>query len=119
WEATIQGQINLRDAINRTISYISPEGKNYRLNEQIATLMVRPRGWHLFEKHMRVDGKPVSAGIFDFGLTFFHNVRPLLERGTGPYYYLPKMESHLEARLWNDIFVRAQDQLDIPQGTIK
>jgi len=119
WAATIEGQINLRDAVNRTISYVSPEGKHYRLNEQIATLLVRPRGWHLLEKHMRVDGKPVSAGLFDFGLGFFHNARTLLDKGTGPYYYLPKMESHLEARLWNDTFVLAQDTLGIPQGTIK
>jgi malate synthase len=119
WAATIEGQINLRDAVNRTISYVSPEGKSYRLNETIATLLVRPRGWHLPEKHMLIDGKPVSASLFDFGLAFFHNARTLLDRGTGPYYYLPKMESHLEARLWNDVFVLAQDQLGIPQGTIK
>ncbi len=119
WAATIEGQINLRDAVNRTISYVSPEGKRYQLNEQIATLLVRPRGWHLLEKHMLVDGKPVSAGLFDFGLAFFHNARALLDNGTGPYYYLPKMESHLEARLWNDTFVLAQDTLGIPQGTIK
>jgi malate synthase len=119
WQATIEGQINLRDAVNRTISYVSPEGKQYQLNEQTATLMVRPRGWHLLEKHMLVDGKPVSAGIFDFGLAFFHNAKNQLARGTGPYYYLPKMESHLEARLWNDIFVLAQDALGVPQGTIK
>ncbi len=119
WEATIQGQINLRDAITRTISYDSPEGKHYQLNEQIATLLVRPRGWHLLEKHMLVDGQPVPASLFDFGLAFFHNAQALVDRGTGPYYYLPKMESHLEARLWNDVFVLAQDQLGIPQGTIK
>jgi malate synthase len=119
WQATIEGQINLRDAVNRTISYVSPEGKTYQLQEQIATLMVRPRGWHLPEKHILVDGKPVSAGLFDFGLAFFHNAKTLLEKGSGPYYYLPKMESHLEARLWNDVFVLAQDQLGIPQGTIK
>jgi malate synthase len=119
WEATVQGQINLRDAVNRTISYVSPEGKTYRLQEKIATLMVRPRGWHLPEKHMLLNGKPVSASLFDFGLAFFHNARTLLEKGTGPYYYLPKIESYLEARLWNDVFVLAQDQLGIPQGTIK
>ncbi|HEU5370135.1 MAG TPA: malate synthase A [Ktedonobacterales bacterium] len=119
WAATIEGQINLRDAVNRTISYVSPEGKTYRLNDKIATLLVRPRGWHLPEKHMRVDGKPISASLFDFGLAFFHNARTLLEKGTGPYYYLPKMESHLEARLWNDVFILAQDTLGIPQGTIK
>jgi malate synthase len=119
WEATIQGQINVRDAVAGTITYRSPEGKEYKLNEQIATLIVRPRGWHLLEKHVLVDGQPISGGIFDFALFFFHNVRPLLEKGSGPYFYLPKMESHLEARLWNDIFVMAQDLLNIPQGTIK
>jgi malate synthase len=119
WEGTIQGQLNLRDAIAGTITYRSPEGKEYRLNEQIATLIVRPRGWHLQEKHVLIDGQPISGGIFDFGLFFFHNVRPLLAKGSGPYFYLPKIESRLEARLWNDIFVKAQDMLDIPQGTIK
>src|SRR5690349_12625216 len=104
WEATIQGQINVRDAVRRTITYRSPEGKAYRLNDKIATLLVRPRGWHLDEKHVYIDGKPVSGGIFDFALYFFHNVHQLLANGTGPYFYLPKMESHLEARLWNDIF---------------
>lgn len=119
WEGTIQGQINLRDAIAGTITYRSPEGKEYRLNEQVATLIVRPRGWHLLEKHVLIDGQPVSGGIFDFALFFFHNARALLAKGSGPYFYLPKIESHLEARLWNDIFVKAQDMLDIPQGTIK
>jgi malate synthase len=119
WEGTIQGQINVRDAIEGTITYTSPEGKDYRLNEKTATLLVRPRGWHLNEKHVLIDGKPVSGGIFDFGLYFYHNVRRLLEKGTGPYFYLPKMESHLEARLWNDIFVMAQNELGIPQGTIR
>jgi len=119
WEGTIQGQINVRDAVNRTITYTSPEGKQYALDEKTATLLVRPRGWHLVEKHVLIDGKPVSGGIFDFGLYFFHNVKTLLEKGTGPYFYLPKLESHLEARLWNDIFVLAQRELGIPQGTIK
>ena len=119
WEATIQGQINLRDAIAGTIGFTSPEGKRYRLNEQTATLLARPRGWHLNEKHALIDGKPVSGGIFDFALYFYHNVRPLLAKGTGPYFYLPKLENHLEARLWNDIFVMAQNELGIPQGTIK
>ncbi|HLI07761.1 MAG TPA: malate synthase A [Ktedonobacteraceae bacterium] len=119
WEGTIQGQINVRDAIAGTISFTSPEGKSYRLNEKTATLLARPRGWHLNEKHVLVDDKPVSGGIFDFGLYFYHNVRRLLEKGTGPYFYLPKLESHLEARLWNDIFVMAQNELSIPQGTIK
>ncbi|WP_040443522.1 malate synthase A [Ktedonobacter racemifer] len=119
WEATIQGQINLRDAIRRTISFTSPEGKVYKLNEQTAVLLVRPRGWHLDEKHVQVDGKPVSGGIFDFALYLYHNARELLQRGSGPYFYLPKMESHLEARLWNDIFALAQRELGIPQGSIK
>src|SRR6266516_4178997 len=119
WDATIQGQINVRDAIDRTISYTSPEGKDYQLNEKIATLLVRPRGWHLNEKHVFVDGKPVSGGIFDFGLYFFHNAKRLLNKGTGPYFYLPKLESHLEARLWNSAFELAQDRLGIPRGTIK
>ncbi len=119
WESTIQGQINLRDAINRTIAYHSPEGKKYQLNEKIAVLMVRPRGWHLVEKHVLINGEPISGGLFDFGLFFFHNAKRLIEKGTGPYFYLPKMESHWEARLWNDAFVLAQDSLGIPQGTIK
>src|SRR2546430_6382279 len=119
WEGTIQGQINVRDAINRTIEYSSPEGKQYTLQEKIATLLVRPRGWHLVEKHVLIDGKPVSGGIFDFGLYFFHNAKTLLEKGTGPYFYLPKLESHLEARLWNDVFVLAEKELGVPQGTIK
>ncbi|MGA0069047.1 MAG: malate synthase A, partial [Miltoncostaeaceae bacterium] len=119
WHNTILGQINLRDAVRRTITFESPEGKKYALNDQIATLLVRPRGWHLSEKHVLVDGEPMSAGIFDFGLFFFHNAKEQLSRGTGPYFYLPKMESHLEARLWNDIFVKAQDDLGVPQGTIK
>lgn len=119
WEGTIAGQINVRDAVAGTITYRSPEGKEYRLNDQIATLIVRPRGWHLLEKHVLVDGQPISGGIFDFALFFFHNVRSLLARGSGPYFYLPKIESHLEARLWNDIFVMAQDLQGIPRGTIK
>lgn len=119
WENTLQGQINLRDAIRRTIGFTSPEGKQYKLNEKIATLMVRPRGWHLPEKHVLMNGKPISGSIFDFALFFFHNARTLLEKGTGPYFYLPKMESHLEARLWNDIFLMAQDELKIPRGSIK
>jgi len=119
WENTIQGQINLRDAIRRTITYVSPEGKAYALNAQVATLIVRPRGWHLLEKHVLLDGEPISASLFDFGLYFFHNAKTLLERGTGPYFYLPKLESHLEARLWNDVFVLAQNELGIPQGSIK
>lgn len=119
WENTIQGQINMRDAVNRTIEYVSPEGKEYSLKEKVATLLVRPRGWHMDEKHVLVDGKPVPAGLFDFALYFYHNVKTLLQNGTGPYFYLPKMESHLEARLWNEVFVWAQKELNIPQGTIK
>jgi malate synthase len=119
WENTVGGQIHLRDAIRRQIDFVTPEGKSYKLKEKTATLIVRPRGWHLVEKHMKVDGKPVSASLFDFGLYFFHNARELMERGSGPYFYLPKMESHLEARLWNDVFVYAQEQLGIPRGTIK
>ena len=119
WDNNIQGQLNLRDAIRRRIDYVSPEGKAYRLNESTATLFVRPRGWHLPEKHVLVDGEPISGGIFDFALYFFHNAKELVARGSGPYFYLPKLESHLEARLWNDIFVMAQDDLGIPRGTIK
>jgi malate synthase len=119
WENVIQGQINLRDAIAGTISYSSPEGKNYKLNEKTATLLVRPRGWHLDEKHVLIDGKAVSASIFDFGLYFFHNAKNLAAKGSGPYFYLPKLESHHEARLWNDVFIAAQNTLGIPRGTIK
>jgi malate synthase len=119
WDGTIQGQINLKDAVAGTIEFRSPEGKSYRLADRVATLIVRPRGWHLVEKHVLVDGRPVSGSLFDFGLFFFHNARTQLSKGTGPYFYLPKMESHLEARLWNDVFIHAQQQLDIPRGTIK
>ncbi|MFL6527992.1 MAG: malate synthase A [Chthoniobacterales bacterium] len=119
WHNMIEGQINLRDAIRRSINFKSPEGKAYELRDQIATLLVRPRGWHLIEKHMLVDGEPVAGGLFDFGLYFFHNARELLERGTGPYFYLPKMEGHVEARMWNDVFNLAQDELGIPRGTIR
>lgn len=119
WENSIEGQINLRDAINRTIHFVNEKGKEYTLNEETAVLLVRPRGWHLDEKHVLIDGKPISAGLFDFGLYFFHNAKKLIENGTGPYFYLPKMESHLEARLWNDVFLFAQEQLGIPRGTIK
>lgn len=120
WENNIGGQINLRDAINRTIDYTNPKnGKYYQLKEQTATLLVRPRGWHLEEKHITVKGEKMSGGFVDFGLYMFHNAKNLLAKGSGPYFYLPKMESHLEARLWNDVFVYAQDQLGIPQKTIK
>jgi malate synthase len=119
WDNCVTGQANLIDAVRSQISFISPEGKSYQLNQQTATLIVRPRGWHLDEKHATLDGKPVSASLFDFGLFFFHNAQALIDKGSGPYFYLPKMESHLEARLWNDVFVHAQDQLGIPQGAIK
>ncbi|MGG1658504.1 malate synthase A [Brevibacillus sp. NRS-1366] len=119
WANTIHGQINMRDAITRTIDFVSPEGKKYALHENTATLIVRPRGWHLNEKHVTIDGKPISGSLFDFGLYFFHNAKNLIARGSGPYFYLPKLESHLEARLWNDVFVMAQDELGLPQGTIK
>jgi malate synthase len=109
----------LRDAIRRTIKFTNPEGKEYRLNERTAALFVRPRGWHLVEKHMLVDSEPVAGAFFDFGLYFFHNARELIARGSGPYFYLPKMESHLEARIWNDAFKLAQDELGIQQGTIR
>ena len=118
-ENMVEGQINLRDAIRRTIQFTSPEGKEYQLKGKLAVLMVRPRGWHLLEKHLLVDGKPMSGGLFDFGLFFFHNAKELIARGSGPYFYLPKMESHLEARIWNDAFKMAQDDLGIPQGTIR
>ncbi len=119
WDNNIQGQANLFDAVRRRIDWTSPEGKSYRLADRTAVLFVRPRGWHLDEKHVSIDGKPVSGGIFDFVLYAFHNARELIARGSGPYFYLPKLESHLEARLWNDIFVMAQDVLGIPRGTIK
>jgi malate synthase len=119
WQNNLDGQLNLRDAVRREIDFRSPEGKSYTLNPRIATLLVRPRGWHLEEKHMLVDGAPVSASLFDFGLFFFHNAAHQLASGTGPYFYLPKMESHLEARLWNDVFVFAQQALGIPQGSIR
>ena len=119
WKNNIEGQENLRDAVRGTIQYVSPEGKRYEVGLNPATLVVRPRGWHLDEKHFLVDGRPISASLFDFGLYFFHNVHALIAKGTGPYFYLPKMESHLEARLWNDVFCFAQDEMGIPRGTIR
>ncbi len=119
WANMIEGHLNLRDAIARTITATNPEGKQYRLHDRTAVLMVRPRGWHLEEKHVLVDDRPMSGALFDFGIHFFHNARRLIEDGTGPYFYLPKLESHLEARLWNDVFGLAQDELGIPRGTIK
>lgn len=119
WTNCLDGQVNLRDAVNKTISFENENGKKYTLNEKVATLLVRPRGWHLDEKHVLVDGELMSGSLFDFGLYFFHNAKTLLANGAGPYFYLPKLESHLEARLWNDVFVFAQDELGIAQNTIK
>jgi malate synthase len=119
WEGTLAGQANLRDAINGTIEFTNEKGKRYVLDKHTATLLVRPRGWHLEEKHVLVDGQPMSASIFDFGLYFFHNAQALVDKGTGPYFYLPKLEGHLEARLWNEVFRLAQMALGLPQGTIK
>jgi malate synthase len=120
WDNMIEGQFNLAAAVHRDIDYVDPNnGRTYSLNEKTATLFVRPRGWHLPEKHMMVDGQPMSGSLFDFGLYFFHNAREALGRGTGPYFYLPKIESHLEARLWNDVFVAAQEALGVPQKSIK
>ena len=119
WRNLIEGQRNLIDAIERTIEFRNPDGKVYKLNEKTATLVVRPRGWHLDEKHFLVDGRPISGALFDFGLYFFHNAKRLRANGTGPYFYLPKLESHREARLWNEIFKWSQDELHIPRGSIK
>ena len=119
WRNAIEGQLNLKDAIRRTIEFRNPDGREYRLNEKTAVLFVRPRGWHLNEKHVAVNGRQVSGSLFDFGLFLFHNGRELLERGFGPYFYLPKLESHLEARLWNEVFRFSQDYLGIPQGSIR
>jgi malate synthase len=119
WQNMIEGQINLRDAVLGTIDFTSPEGKRYELAGATATLLVRPRGWHLLEEHVAVDGDAVSAALFDFALYFFHNAKALLARDTGPYFYLPKLESHLESRLWNEVFVTAQREIGLPQGTIK
>ncbi|NMG47197.1 malate synthase A [Azoarcus communis] len=119
WFNQIQGQVNLYDAVRREITYTNEAGKEYRLNDKIAVMQVRPRGWHLDEKHVLIDGERVSGGLFDFALFFFHNAREQIARGAGPFFYLPKLESHQEARLWNDIFCMAQDALDLPRGTIK
>lgn len=119
WENNIQGHINLRDAIRKTISFKNEAGKEYKLNEKVATLLVRPRGWHLLEKNILIDNEVASGSLTDFGLYFFHNAKQLIANGSGPYFYLPKMESHLEARLWNDVFVFAQNYMGIAQGTIK
>jgi len=119
WDNALAGQRNLGDAIRRTITFDNPDGRRYQLKDQIATLLVRPRGWHLVEKHLAVDGAPISGSLFDAGLFLFHGAKELLARGSGPYFYLPKLESHLEARLWNDVFNHAQDRLGIPRGTIR
>lgn len=119
WQNTMEGQINLRDAIRRTISFKNENGKEYKLNENVATLMVRPRGWHMTDKNILINNEAISASMLDFGLFFFHNAKILISQGTGPYFYLPKIESHEEARLWNSIFMEAQNFIQIPQGTIK
>jgi malate synthase len=119
WRNMVEGQLNLIDAVNRTISFKNPDGREYKLAEKTATLVVRPRGWHLVERHLKVEGTPISGAVFDFGLYAFHNARRLLERGSGPYFYLPKMESHREARLWNQIFDWTEKELDLGRGKIK
>lgn len=119
WANVTLGQVHLMDAVDRTITYESPDGRVYRLNEEVATLVVRPRGWHLLEKNVWVDGRPVAAAFFDFGLYFYHNAHRLLERGSGPYFYLPKLESHLEARLWHQVFCWAEDTAGLPRGSIR
>lgn len=119
WHNVIDGQLNLYDAIRRDIDFTTESGKHYSVGDDPATIVARPRGWHLVEKHIRIDGRPVSASLVDFGLYFFHNARQLIARGAGPYFYLPKLESHLEARLWNDVFCLAQDELGIPRGTVR
>ncbi len=119
WSNVVEGQLNLRDALDRTIDFTSPEGKSYALGQDLATIVVRPRGWHLPEKHIVVDGAPMSGSLVDFGLYFFHCAQRQIDSGNGPYFYLAKLESHLEARLWNDVFVRAQEALAIAQGTIR
>lgn len=119
WANMVQGQRNLIDAVRRTITFENPDGRIYALNDEIATLVVRPRGWHLVEKHVEVDGEPIAAGIFDFGLYLFHNAQELIDRGSGPYYYLPKLEGHREARLWHEVFAAAEETLGLPSGTIR
>ncbi len=119
WENVMEGQINMRDAARRTLAYTSPQGKKYALQEKIAVIVARPRGWHMEEKHILFKGRRISASLCDWGLYFFHNAQALIARGSGPYFYLPKMESHLEARLWNDVFLHAQTALGLPRGTIR
>ena len=119
WDNVVNGQINARDAVRREITFENPDGSVRTLNEQIATLLIRPRGWHLGEKHVLVDREPIAASIFDFGMYMFHNAAERVARGTGPYFYLAKLESHLEARLWNDVFIKAQNDLGVPQGSVR
>lgn len=119
WTNQLSGQWNLKAAIRKQIDFKASNGKEYKLNPDVATLLVRPRGWHLDEKHCTIDGTRLSGSLFDFGLYFYHNAEQLLKNGAGPYFYLPKMQSHLEARLWNDVFIFAQEQLGIPRGTVK
>ena len=119
WHNLMDGQINLRDAIRKQIDFTADNGKRYSLNKEVAVLKVRPRGFHMEENHVLIDGEPISASLFDFGLYFFHNAWELTRRGSGPYFYLPKMESHLEAKLWNDIFIAAQEIIEMPRATIK
>ncbi|MEA2272278.1 MAG: malate synthase [Solirubrobacteraceae bacterium] len=119
WDNLVGGQANLIDAIERRLEWTAPDGREYRLGDELATLLVRPRGWHLVDRHLVVDGAAVSGSLQDFGLYFFHNARRLVERGSGPYFYLPKLESHLEARLWSDVFVFAQEALGLPRGTVR
>jgi malate synthase len=119
WSNVLEGQRNIADAIRRTITFENPDGRQYKLNDEIATLVIRPRGWHLTERHILINGEPASASLVDFGLCFFHNAQELLARGSGPYFYLPKLQSHLEARLWNDVFIHAQEQIGVPRGSIR
>ena len=119
WENVIEGQVCLHEAVRRRLSFVSGEGKEYKLNAELATLVVRPRGWHLMENHVRIAGQAVSGALFDFAIYFFHNAKELVSRGSGPYFYLPKLESHLEAQLWNDVFCFAQDFIGLPRGTIR
>ena len=119
WANVVEGQANVADAVRGRLAFTAPDGREYRLAERTATLLVRPRGWHLEERHLLVDGAPVSASLADFGLAFFHNAREQLDRGAGPYYYLPKLESHLEARLWRDVFAAAEGTLGLPAGSVR
>ena len=118
WENVVVGHVNLIDAIDRTITYDASDGKHYELDEETATLLVRPRGWHLNDKHVTVEGTEVSGGLLDFGLYFFHNAKRLLDEGSRPYFYLPKLEHHLEARLWNDVLSFAEEALGVPHGHV-